>query len=343
MWQRFSEHARQAVFHAQEEAQRLGEGQITVGLLLLGVLRESECTAVHALEQLGVSIESLRTEIEAQVTKSESHTRSDLALNPKAKRAIDLAYDEARQLSHNYIGTEHLLLGIIRQAGSKGNEVKGLEVPLEEVRSRVIELTARNSPPTINPSQLGQEWHLVVGPRRTMLPASSADRPKPGAWKRAMLAIFGSAGQVEKGAEPRLLLSDRLIKVLSEAKNECQRLRQSEVSPAVVLLTLATSEHGAKQLFDDLGVDTGRMVEAIEQELAVEQKFSGVKPEVLARAELNVISAFEWARYFKREVAQPEDLVLAMVHGRDTFARRVLMTFGASYEAVREKVQQISS
>src|ERR1051325_8496512 len=113
MWQRFTERARRVVFFAQEEAGRLGENYVSTEHLLLGLIRENDSVAARVLDRMGVSLGRIRSEVERQVSRGDARLGSDMQLTPCGKRVIDLAYHEARQLSCEYIGTEHLLLGLI--------------------------------------------------------------------------------------------------------------------------------------------------------------------------------------------------------------------------------------
>ncbi|KAA0240541.1 MAG: ATP-dependent Clp protease ATP-binding subunit [Fimbriimonadaceae bacterium] len=141
MWQRFTERARKVVFYAQEEAQKFGEGYVSTEHLLLGLVRESESVASRVLEKLGVSLGRVRSEVEKQLPRGESRTAQEMTLTPRAKRVIDLAYDEARQLNNNYIGTEHLLLGLIREGdGLAGRVLTKLGVELDRARKEVQSL-----------------------------------------------------------------------------------------------------------------------------------------------------------------------------------------------------------
>jgi ATP-dependent Clp protease ATP-binding subunit ClpA len=141
MWQRFTERARRVIFFAQEEAGRLGENYVSTEHLLLGLVRENDSVAARILDRMGVSLGRIRNEIERQVTRGDGRLGQDMQLTPRAKRVIDLAYDEARQLSNNYIGTEHLLLGLIREGeGLAGRVLAKLGVELERTRREVITL-----------------------------------------------------------------------------------------------------------------------------------------------------------------------------------------------------------
>src|SRR2546421_4142938 len=141
MWQRFTERARRIVFFAQEEAGRLGENYVGSEHLLLGLCREMDSVAARILDRAGISLSRLRSEVERQVTRGNGRLGQDMQLTPRAKRIIDLAYDEARQLNNNYIGTEHILLGIIREGEGLGGRVLAkLGADIERIKAIVIEL-----------------------------------------------------------------------------------------------------------------------------------------------------------------------------------------------------------
>ena len=111
MWQRFTERARKVVFYAQEEAQKWGENSVGPEYVLLGLIHEEDNMASRVLNRLGVSLQAIREGVEAQLRPSENGSGQDMQLTPAAKRIIDFAYEEAKQLNNNYIGAEHLLLG----------------------------------------------------------------------------------------------------------------------------------------------------------------------------------------------------------------------------------------
>ena len=138
MWQRFTERARRAIFFAQEEAGRRGENFVTTEHLLLGLVREDDSVAARVLERMGVNLNRIRSEVKRQVPKGDGRPGRDMRLTPRAKRVIDLAYDEARRLNNNYIGTEHLLLGIIREGeGLAARILVKLGADLERTRQAV--------------------------------------------------------------------------------------------------------------------------------------------------------------------------------------------------------------
>ncbi|MBL8047821.1 MAG: ATP-dependent Clp protease ATP-binding subunit [Chthonomonas sp.] len=146
MWQRFTERARKVVFYAQEEAQKFGEGYVSTEHLLLGLVRESDSVASRVLERLGVTLSRIRQEVEKQLPRGDARTGQEMTLTPRAKRVIDLAYDEARNLNNSYIGTEHLLLGLIREGdGLAGRVLAKLGVELDRARREVMGLQDNES------------------------------------------------------------------------------------------------------------------------------------------------------------------------------------------------------
>ena len=124
---------------------------------MLGLVRENDSVAARILDRMGVSLGRIRSEIERQVTRGDGRLGQDMQLTPRAKRVIDLAYDEARQLSNNYIGTEHLLLGLIREGeGLAGRVLAKLGVELERTRREVMALQDNDSGMPANQKQSGR-------------------------------------------------------------------------------------------------------------------------------------------------------------------------------------------
>src|SRR3954453_12233696 len=149
MWQRFTERARRVVFFAQEEAARLGENYVGTEHLLLGLTRESDSVAGRLLTDMGIALMDLRADIERQVTRGHGNLGQDMQLTPRAKRVIDLAYEEARQLNNNYVGTEHLLLGLIRETdGLAARVLVKLGADLERTRREVYAMQEGENQPS---------------------------------------------------------------------------------------------------------------------------------------------------------------------------------------------------
>lgn len=166
MWQRFTERARRVVFFAQEEAGRLGENYVSTEHLLLGLTREDDSVAARILDRQGIPLERIRKDIERQLARGDGNSKKDMQLTPRAKRVIDLAYDEARHFGNNYIGSEHLLLGLIREGeGLAGRVLSHLGVDLDRTRAEVIRLQNaepdKDTPTEATPQRRGALQELL--------------------------------------------------------------------------------------------------------------------------------------------------------------------------------------
>src|ERR1700681_1524633 len=149
MWEPFTERARRSIVLAQEEARRLGNNYIGTEHILLGIISEGESLAAKVLETLGVNLAKVRQEVEAIVGRGGQTVQQEMVFTPRAKRVIELAFEEARQLNHNYIGTEHLLLGLIREGeGVAARVLTNLGVDPAKVRVQTTSLLgAEGQPP----------------------------------------------------------------------------------------------------------------------------------------------------------------------------------------------------
>ncbi|HAV42899.1 TPA: ATP-dependent Clp protease ATP-binding subunit ClpC [bacterium] len=142
MFERFTERARRILGLAQKEAKRLSHDYIGSEHILLGVLNEGEGMACEILKGLGLNLETIRIEVEKQISKGSSvPTIGEAPYTPHAKRVLELAFDEARLLGHNYVGTEHLLLGLIREGeGIAWKVLSNLGLDLKKVREVIVKL-----------------------------------------------------------------------------------------------------------------------------------------------------------------------------------------------------------
>src|SRR5215218_485498 len=143
---RFTERARKVLTLAQDEAQRFNHNYIGTEHLLLGLIREGEGVAARVLENMNVELAKVRTAVEFIIGRGDRPVVGEVGLTPRAKRVIELAIDEARRLGHNYIGTEHLLLGLVREGeGIAAGVLESLGVNLDKVRHEVIRVLSQSS------------------------------------------------------------------------------------------------------------------------------------------------------------------------------------------------------
>ena len=141
MLERFTERARQVVVLAQDEARALKHNYIGTEHLLLGLLREEHGAGGRVLEALGVRVEEARSQVVRIVGEGDEVTTGQIPFTPHAKRVLDLSLREALSLGHNYIGTEHVLLGLVREGEGVGSQVlEGFGLDGERVRNAVIRM-----------------------------------------------------------------------------------------------------------------------------------------------------------------------------------------------------------
>ena len=165
MFERFTDRARRVVVLAQEEARMLNHNYIGTEHILLGLIHEGEGVAAKALESLGISLEAVRQQVEEIIGQGQQAPSGHIPFTPRAKKVLELSLREALQLGHNYIGTEHILLGLIREGeGVAAQVLVKLGADLNRVRQQVIQLLS---------GYQGKEPATAGGPQGENAPSSS--------------------------------------------------------------------------------------------------------------------------------------------------------------------------
>ena len=164
MFERFSDRARRALVLAQEEARLLDHGFIGTEHLLLGLMHEQDGVAAQALSQLDLSLETMRLKVQESVQLATTGPSGSPPFTPRAKKVLELALREALQLGHSYIGTEHMLLGLVREGEGVGAQVLvGLVGDLSRVRQEVIKILSGYESPSEDPLGTGTNPSFVGG------------------------------------------------------------------------------------------------------------------------------------------------------------------------------------
>src|SRR5215216_74994 len=169
MFERFTDRARRVVVLAQEEARMLSHNYIGTEHILLGLIHEGDGIAAKALESLGISLEGVRAQVEEIIGQGQQAPSGHIPFTPRAKKVLELSLREALQLGHNYIGTEHILLGLIREGeGVAAQVLVNLGADLSAVRQEVIQELGgyRGGPP-------GVRMHPAAGFRPPETPAAA--------------------------------------------------------------------------------------------------------------------------------------------------------------------------
>ncbi|MES1023832.1 ATP-dependent Clp protease ATP-binding subunit [Gloeocapsa sp. BRSZ] len=157
MFERFTEKAIKVIMLAQEEARRLGHNFVGTEQILLGLIGEGTGVAAKVLKSMGVNLKDARIEVEKIIGRGSGFVAVEIPFTPRAKRVLELSLEEARQLGHNYIGTEHLLLGLIREGeGVAARVLENLGVDLSKVRTQVIRMLGETAEVSAGSSQSGR-------------------------------------------------------------------------------------------------------------------------------------------------------------------------------------------
>ena len=231
IYDKYTERAKRTLALATEEARRFNHNYIGTEHLLLGLVRGEEGIAARVLADLGVDIGKTRSAVEFIIGRGERVNVGDISLTPRAKKAIEFATEESRRLGHNYIGTEHILLGMVREGeGIAVGILETLGVDLDKLRQRIIQAVASPG-----------------APARQGLPAAT-----------------GEAAQ--RQAADRLGYTPAARKALRLAADEARRLGRSEVGAGHLLLGLARDEEGiAAGILVSLGVNLEQVRQRVMQ------------------------------------------------------------------------------
>ena len=147
MWQNFAERTKLIIFFAQEEAGKLDRDAVDTEHILLGLVREKENVANRILNRMGFSLDAIRREVKKQAPHGDKPKSPEMQMTQGGKRVIDLAYEESKQLKNAHVGTEHILLGLLREGnGMAGRVLAELGVELEKTRAEIEALQDRRQP-----------------------------------------------------------------------------------------------------------------------------------------------------------------------------------------------------
>jgi ATP-dependent Clp protease ATP-binding subunit ClpC len=158
-FEKFSERARRVLSYAQEEAQRFEDNYIGTEHILLGLVRETEGVGARVLINLGVELDKIKSAVEFIIERQEKGSTKEIGLTPTSKKVIELAVDEARRLGHHYIGTEHLLIGLMREGDGVATRVlESLGINLDKLREETSRVLVQRTPKPkpVNPKGAGR-------------------------------------------------------------------------------------------------------------------------------------------------------------------------------------------
>jgi ATP-dependent Clp protease ATP-binding subunit ClpA len=374
---KFTERARKVLSLAQEEAQRFQHNYIGTEHLLLGLVREGEGVAAQVLGKLGVELNKVRGSVEFIIGRGDRIVLGEIGLTPRAKKVIELAVDEARHLNHHYIGTEHLLLGMVREGqGIAAGVLESLGVNLEKVRTQTIQVLGLSGvshkmqePRAENVPQLMLE--LLKEAQNVLV---SVTLEKEQALQQKEYERAAELGKREKKIresirkletfwhlQPRLAQKDytlaeiqivenedfdictvQLLRVLSRSQEEAQYFKHNYIGTEHLLLALIRESKGvATEVFDILEIDTNEVRETIEGIIDGGDRMISDEIAFTPRAIRVIELAKVKAKSMNHHYVGIEHLLLGLVLEEEGIAAGVLQRRGATLERVQSETTKV--
>ena len=288
MFERFTERARQVVVLAQDEARALKHNYIGTEHILLGLLREEEGLAARVLDSLEITVEEVRAQVARIVGQGDEVTTGQIPFTPRAKKVLELALREALSLGHNYIGTEHILLGLVREnEGVAARILLDFDADAEKIRNEII--------------------RMLSGPgRRSGSSGGGGSQP----------AAAGAAGEAKKSSKLLDQFGRNLTKLAAEGKLDPVVGRQNEIERVMQILSRRTKNNPV--LIGEPGVGKTAVVEGLAQRISANQV-----PELLRNKQiytLDLAALVAGSKYrgefeerlkkVMKEIAQRGDIIL---------------------------------
>jgi ATP-dependent Clp protease ATP-binding subunit ClpA len=319
---KFTERARKVLSLAQEEAQRFQHNYIGTEHLLLGLVREGEGVAAKVLTNLGVQLSTVRNAVEFIIGRGDRIVLGEIGLTPRAKKVIELAVDEARRLNHHYIGTEHLLLGLVREGeGIAAGVLESLGVNLEKVRGQTIMVLSQ-----VSGKQAGQADQKDLSPSSSPPGEGEASNPD-----------VSTPDQQSSGQGGNSVKFDTLARnVLRFAQEEAQLLQHNYIGTEHLLLgLLRETGGGAAKVLNHLGIELEKARETVVQIIGRGDRIILGEIGLTPRAKKVVEFAVDEARRLNQQTIVTEHLLLGIVRLGDGIAVGVLESLGVNLEKVR--------
>jgi ATP-dependent Clp protease ATP-binding subunit ClpA len=300
---KFTERARQVLSLAQEEAQRFNHNYIGTEHLLLGLVREGDSTAAKVLSNLGVELNKVRGAVEFIIGRGDRIVLGEIGLTPRSKKVIELAVDEARRLNHRYIGTEHLLLGLVREGEGVAAGVLGsLGVTLEKARAQTLKVLVQDG----------------GGSRAASPTAEARDQDRYDGFT--------------EGAR----------KAMSLAHEEANRLRHNYIGTEHLLLGLIHQGDGvAANVLRSVGIELENARRAVESIIGVGDRVVLGDVGLTPRSKKVIELAADEARLLNHHDIGTEHLLLGIVREGEGIACGVLESLGVTLEKVRTETLQV--
>jgi ATP-dependent Clp protease ATP-binding subunit ClpA len=343
---KFTERSRKVLSLAQEEAQRFQHSYIGTEHLLLGLVREREGVAAKVLQNLGVKLPKVRSAVEDIIGRGDRIVLGEIGLTPRSKKVIELAVDEARRLNHHYIGTEHLLLGLVREGeGIASGVLQGFGLDLQRVRRETLAVlnkasTKSTSEPVLEDSSIAGDVEATdQGVAITLGPLQEATD------QGVAITLGPLQDEDDRIAENTGDPTDRFARftvrakrVLSYSQEEAQRFQHNYIGTEHLLLGLVREQGGiAAHVLHNLGVELNKVRSAVEFIIGRGDRIVLGEIGLTPRAKKIIELAADEARLLNHSYIGTEHLLLGLVQEGQGIAVGVLESLGAETERVRQE------
>jgi ATP-dependent Clp protease ATP-binding subunit ClpA len=331
---KFTQRARKVLSLAQEEAQRFQHNYIGTEHILLGLIREGEGVGAKVLRNLGVDLQRAHDSVEFIIGRGDRIVLGEIGLTPRAKKVIEYAVDEARRLNHHYIGTEHLLLGLLREGeGIAAGVLQSLGVNLEQARRQTLAALGGGG-------QGGVQEPRPEEAEGSEIPDQGKDRainlePLQDGDDRPLEATPGQTGRFDK-------FSVRARRVMESAQQEAQRFQHSYIGTEHILLGLVRENKGiATHVLLNLGVERDKVRSTVEYIVGRGDRIVVGEIGLIPRAKRVIELAVDEARRMNHSYIGTEHLLLGLVREGEGIAAEVLDGLGVTLEKARKQTVRL--
>ncbi len=357
-YDKFTQRARKVLSLAQEEAQRFQHNYIGTEHLLLGLVREREGIAAKVLSNLGVELNKVRIAVESIIGHGDHIVLGEIGLTPRAKKVIELALDEARRLNHHYIGTEHLLLGLLREdEGIAAEALQSLGVNLEKVRTETIGVLSQGGLPQLKVAQMARlesDWYRErenkervqePGEEKTVSTRQPIqdDDDKVQELSQEEKDFIQTLGILSQDDRDRFdTFTVRARRVLKFSREEAQSFQHNYIGTEHLLLGLVRENGGiAAAVLRNLGVGINTVRSAIEFIIGRGDRIVLGEIGLTPRAKKVLELAADEARRLNHDYIGTEHLLLGLVREGEGIAVWALESLGWNMEEVRTQTIRV--
>lgn len=332
---RFTERARKVLSLTQEEAQILQQRAMGSEHLLLGLLREGEGVGARVLQNLGVELAAAREIVARYAAENGGEQAGEIGLSHAGKTVIELAVDEARRLNHHYIGTEHILLGLVRQDGIAISVLKELGVTGERIRTQTIQILSRQQRVQREGEPFNPLLNWTKAAREKLTSGQAAEGRSDFMWH------ISKPPESDRNRFDKF--DEQARKVLSLAQEEAQRFQHNYIGTEHLLLGLVRGGDNTRagQVLSSLGIDLNKVRNSVEFIIGRGDRIVLGEIGLTPRAKKVIQFAVEEAHKLQHDHVGTEHILLGLVREGEGIAAGVLTSLGVDAARIRKALEDV--